>query len=403
MACRSEGPGGDPLDAGLKAAFGPRSTGGWGGESVLAVLERDCGISSHLLLGDGPDDASELILPEEPGPDGSRRGIGRYLIAGEWRGGASAWSGRGGTRTSAARSPSRPSGPSMPTSLRWSAAWSRRPRSAASCSTPASCPSTRWGLDASRRPFFTMKLVRGQTLASLLNDRAGSVQERRRFLAVFEKVCQTVAYAHSRGVVHRDLKPANVMVGSLRRGPGGRLGPGQGARAGRGGRRAEGRGARAFGGGVDDRHGRRRHAGAALGGRVGPGDAGLHAPRAGAGRGRGPRRALRRLLPGCHPLRGPDRTAAVPGIAERGAPPGRAGPTWRTPLPASGPAGPTASSSGSRSRACRPSAPIVPEMPGSWRGRSRPTSNPPKSGRVGRKPTRRSPGRGHRRNAGRVG
>ena len=79
----SEGPGGDRLDAGLRAAFGPRSTVGWGGESVLDVLERDCGISSHLLLGDGPDDASEMILPEEPGPDGSRRGIGRYLIAGE--------------------------------------------------------------------------------------------------------------------------------------------------------------------------------------------------------------------------------------------------------------------------------------------------------------------------------
>ncbi|MEJ7640182.1 MAG: protein kinase, partial [Singulisphaera sp.] len=80
---------------------------------------------------------------------------------------------------------------------------------------PGVLPVYEMGLDASRRPFFTMKLVRGQTLASLLNDRAGSVQERRRFLAVFEKVCQTVAYAHSRGVVHRDLKPANVMVGSF--------------------------------------------------------------------------------------------------------------------------------------------------------------------------------------------
>ena len=92
----SEEPGGDRLDAGLRAAFGPRSTVGWGGESVLDVLERDCGISSHLLLGDGPDDASEMILPEEPGPDGSRRGIGRYLIAGELaRGGVGVvWKGR---------------------------------------------------------------------------------------------------------------------------------------------------------------------------------------------------------------------------------------------------------------------------------------------------------------------
>jgi serine/threonine-protein kinase len=64
------------------------------------------------------------------------------------------------------------------------------------------------------RPFFSMKLIKGQTLARLLADRADLAQERPRLLQVFEKVCQTLAYAHSRGVIHRDLKPANVMVGA---------------------------------------------------------------------------------------------------------------------------------------------------------------------------------------------
>ena len=64
-----------------------------------------------------------------------------------------------------------------------------------------------------RRPFFTMKLVRGLTLRELLRARADTDDDRPRFLAIFEDVAQTKAYAHAKGVIHRDLKPANIMVG----------------------------------------------------------------------------------------------------------------------------------------------------------------------------------------------
>jgi serine/threonine-protein kinase len=65
------------------------------------------------------------------------------------------------------------------------------------------------------RPFFSMKLVKGQTLAQVLVERNGTTQELPRLLLVFERVCQAVAYAHARGVIHRDLKPSNIMLGGF--------------------------------------------------------------------------------------------------------------------------------------------------------------------------------------------
>ena len=80
---------------------------------------------------------------------------------------------------------------------------------------PGIVPVYELGLMADDRPYFTMKLVKGRTLASLLEDREEAGSNRRRLLDVFEATCQTVAYAHSRGVIHRDLKPANIMVGAF--------------------------------------------------------------------------------------------------------------------------------------------------------------------------------------------
>jgi serine/threonine-protein kinase len=80
---------------------------------------------------------------------------------------------------------------------------------------PGVVPVYELGTLRDRRPFFTMKLVKGRTLAALLSERASTTDDLPRFLSTFEAVCQTVAYAHARGVIHRDLKPSNVMVGSF--------------------------------------------------------------------------------------------------------------------------------------------------------------------------------------------
>jgi serine/threonine-protein kinase len=60
-----------------------------------------------------------------------------------------------------------------------------------------------------------MKLVRGRTLADLLRDEPAGPERLPRLLAILEKVCQAVAFAHSKGVIHRDLKPSNIMVGEF--------------------------------------------------------------------------------------------------------------------------------------------------------------------------------------------
>jgi serine/threonine-protein kinase len=80
---------------------------------------------------------------------------------------------------------------------------------------PGVVPIYELGALADCRPFFTMKLVQGRTLAALLRARSSPGEELPRLLSIFESICQTVAYAHARGVIHRDLKPSNVMVGNF--------------------------------------------------------------------------------------------------------------------------------------------------------------------------------------------
>ncbi|MBL8860824.1 MAG: serine/threonine protein kinase [Planctomycetes bacterium] len=82
---------------------------------------------------------------------------------------------------------------------------------------PGIVPVHELGLDADGRVYFTMKLVKGRDLAAVFElvreGREGWSETRA--LGVLLKVCEALAYAHSKGVVHRDLKPQNVMVGDF--------------------------------------------------------------------------------------------------------------------------------------------------------------------------------------------
>ncbi|MEM7453963.1 MAG: serine/threonine-protein kinase [Planctomycetota bacterium] len=73
------------------------------------------------------------------------------------------------------------------------------------------------------RPYYAMRLVRGATLAERIrafheNETAGQSDLRenlefRRLIGHFLDACNTIEYAHSRGVVHRDIKPGNILIG----------------------------------------------------------------------------------------------------------------------------------------------------------------------------------------------
>lgn len=82
-------------------------------------------------------------------------------------------------------------------------------RIVASLEHPGIVPVHETGELADGRPYYTMRLVRGRSLDVYLTDET-PLSER---LRVFQKVCETVAFAHSRGVLHRDLKPPNIMAG----------------------------------------------------------------------------------------------------------------------------------------------------------------------------------------------
>src|SRR5579864_4597512 len=204
------------LEAGLRAAFEPDSSAAcWAGGGVLAALEESSGVSARILLCDEPDEPTQVITPRPAETATAARLTGRYQIAGEIARGGVGIVLRGrdiDLGREVALKVLRDDHAANPIMVRRLV---EEAQIGGQLQHPGVLPIYDLGLDAGRRPYFSMKLFRGRTLAAELQDRAGPSQDRQRFLTTFERVCQTMAYAHTRGVVHRDLKPSNIMVGSF--------------------------------------------------------------------------------------------------------------------------------------------------------------------------------------------
>lgn len=84
-------------------------------------------------------------------------------------------------------------------------------RLAASLEHPGIVPIHDTGPLPDGRAFYVMRLVPGLPLDRIIRpDTPLSTR-----IAMFQKICDAVSFAHSKRVIHRDLKPANILAGDF--------------------------------------------------------------------------------------------------------------------------------------------------------------------------------------------
>ncbi len=185
--------------------------------SVLAVLGAKTGLAPKILLPDSDSEhgRSPVVTPGSPASKLVPQGRGNYQLLGEIARGGMGVILKGHDTDLGRDVAVKVLDPELARRPEVVQRFVEEAQIGGQLQHPGIVPVYELGLMADERPYFTMKLVKGHTLASLFKQRKTPTDNRGRLLAIFESVCQTVAYAHSKGVLHRDLKPANVMVGAF--------------------------------------------------------------------------------------------------------------------------------------------------------------------------------------------
>jgi WD40 repeat protein/serine/threonine protein kinase len=205
----------------------------FGGDSAVQksfaasiIYDRETGVRHRPIGGDTPapvegternlSDPDQLIT-EHPGRytirgEQGRGGVGRVLIAYDEHIGREIALKELLPDSAASRLPS--VGSTLRKSATITARFLREARITGQLEHPGIVPVYELGQREDGNTYYTMKLVRGDTLADRLK-KCRNIGERLKLLPHFLDLCQAIAYAHSRGVIHRDIKPGNVMIGEF--------------------------------------------------------------------------------------------------------------------------------------------------------------------------------------------